>query len=59
MLGLNAADFLSLAAFRFLGQKKDRRKFSGLLLFINLNALIFVERRFHRVRDRCVKPVFL
>ncbi len=60
MLGLNAADFFKSSGVSLFRAKKDRRIiFSGLLLFINLNAFIFVERRFHRVRDRCVKPVFL
>lgn len=60
MLGLNAADFLKSSGVSLFRAKKDRRIiFSGLLLFINLNTLVFVERRFHRVRDRCVKPVFL
>ena len=59
MLGLNAADFLKSSGVSLFRVKKDRRKLSGLLLFINLNTLVFVERRFHRVRDRCVKPVFL
>lgn len=59
MLGLNAADFFKSSGVSLFRAKKDRRKFSGLLLFINLNAFIFVERRFHRVRDRCVQPVFL
>ena len=60
MLGLNAADFLKSSGVSLFRAKKDRRNiFSGLLLFINSNTLVFVERRFHRVRDRCVKPVFL
>ena len=59
MLGLNAADFLKSSGVSLFRVKKDRRKLSGLLLFINLNALVFVERRFHRVRDRCVQSVFL
>ena len=59
MLGLNAADFLKSSGVSLFRVKKDRRKLSGLLLFINLNTPVFVERRFHRVRDRCVKPVFL
>ena len=58
MLGLNAADFLKSSGVSLFRVKKDRRKLSGLLLFINLNTLVFVERRFHRVRDRCVKPVY-
>lgn len=59
MLGLNAADFLKSSGVSLFNTKKDRRKFSGLLSFINLNAFVFVERRFHCVRDRCVQPVFL
>ena len=59
MLGLNAADFLKSSGVSLFRLKKDRRKLSGLLLFINLNTLVFVERRFHRVRDRCVQSVFL
>lgn len=59
MLGLNAADFLSLAAFRFLEQKKTGEIFSPVFCFINLNALVFVERRFYRVRDCRVQSVFL
>lgn len=59
MLGLNAADFLKSSGVSLFRVKKDRRKLSGLLLFINLNALVFVERRFHSVRDRCVQSVFL
>ena len=59
MLGLNAADFLKSSGVSLFRVKKDRRKLSGLLLFINSNALVFVERRFHRVRDRCVQSVFL
>jgi len=59
MLGLNAADFLKSSGVSLFRVKKDRRKLSGLLLFINLNTLVFVERRFHRVRDRCVQSVFL
>ena len=59
MLGLNAADFLKSSGVSLFRVKKDRRKLSGLLLFINLNTLVFVERRFHRVRDRRVQPVFL
>lgn len=59
MLGLNAADFLKSSGVSLFRLKKDRRKLSGLLLFINLNAFVFVERRFHRVRNGCVKPVFL
>lgn len=59
MLGLNAADFLKSSGVSLFREKKDRRKLSGLLLFINLNTLVFVERRFHRVRDRCVQSVFL
>ena len=59
MLGLNAADFLKSSGVSLFRVKKDRRKLSGLLLFINLNAFVSVERRFHRVRDRCVQSVFL
>ncbi len=59
MLGLNAADFLKSSGVSLFRVKKDRRKLSGLLLFINSNAFVFVERRFHRVRDRCVQSVFL
>lgn len=59
MLGLNAADFLKSSGVSLFRVKKDRRKLSGLLLFINLNTIVFVERRFHRVRDRCVQSVFL
>ena len=59
MLGLNAADFLKSSGVSLFRVKKDRRKLSGLLLFINLNTLVFVERRFHRVRDRSVQSVFL
>ena len=59
MLGLNAADFLKSSGVSLFRVKKDRRKLSGLLLFINLNAFVFVERRFHRVRDRCVQSIFL
>lgn len=59
MLGLNAADFLKSSGVSLFRVKKDRRKLSGLLLFINLNTLVFVERRFHRVRDGCVQSVFL
>lgn len=59
MLGLNAADFFKSSGVSLFRVKKDRRKLSGLLLFINSNALVFVERRFHRVRNGCVKPVFL
>lgn len=59
MLGLNAADFLKSSGVSLFRVKKDRRKLSGLLLFINLNTLVFVERRFHSVRDRCVQSVFL
>lgn len=59
MLGLNAADFLKSSGVSLFRVKKDRRKLSGLLLFINLNTFVFVERRFHRVRDRCVQSVFL
>lgn len=59
MLGLNAADFLKSSGVSLFRVKKGRRKLSGLLLFINLNAFVFVERRFHRVRDRCVQSVFL
>lgn len=59
MLGLNAADFLKSSGVSLFKTKKDRSILSGLLSFINLNALVFVERRFHCVCDCCVKPVFL